>query len=111
MDLESARVVKLARRVIEKYELSPPIDVEALVERYAKLTYADIPFDGADGISLNIKVPGEYPHVIVNENNPLVRQRFTLAHELGHVLIPWHTGNIVDFLDVSAANETDDFLE
>lgn len=111
MELEFARVVNLAKRVVEKYQLSPPIDVEALVEKYAKLTYEDIPFDGADGISLNIKVPGKRPHVIVSKNNPQVRQRFTLAHELGHVLIPWHTGNIVDSLDISSIQDHDDFYQ
>ena len=111
MELGFACVVNLAKRVVEKYKLSPPIDVEALVEKYATLAYEDIPFDGADGISLYLKVPGKRPHVIVSKNNPQARQRFTLAHELGHVLIPWHTGNIIDSLDVRSAQDHDDFYQ
>lgn len=91
--------VNLARRVIQKYELEPPVDIISLIQLYAELVFADIPFEGADGVSLNLKVPGKTTRVIVNENNPPLRQRFTMAHELGHVLIPWHTGTIIDHVD------------
>ena len=55
-----------ARRLVEKYELSPPVDVESLVRKYADLVFASIPFEGADGISLNLKVSGKTTRVIVN---------------------------------------------
>ena len=101
--------VNLARRVIRKFSLTPPIDAEALLRRYARIDFEDIPFEGMDGISLNIKVPGKQPIVIVNTNTPPRRQRFTLAHELGHILIPWHVGTIVDDTTVKLFEPTTDY--
>jgi Zn-dependent peptidase ImmA (M78 family) len=100
-----------ARRLVEKYGLEPPIDIEHLVSKYADLKFADIPFDGADGISLNLKVIGKTTRVIVNQNMPAARQRFTMAHELGHVIIPWHVGTIIDHLDPEKAGETGHYWE
>ncbi len=37
--------------------------------------------------------------------------RFTLAHELGHVLIPWHTGSIVDETDIGNGDENADYWQ
>lgn len=87
--------VKYAKRLLEKYEQSPPIDVETIAREYADLEYDEIPFE-IDGVSLNLKVSGTRPRIIVNRNFPHTRQRFTLAHEIGHVIIPWHYGSIVD---------------
>lgn len=100
--------IRLAKRVVEKYGLQPPIDVQSLVKRYAQLKTENIPFDGVDGICLNLKVPGKTPLVIINKKNQSLRRRFTLAHELGHILIPWHMGTILDRLD-PADNVSDDY--
>ncbi len=43
---------------------------------------------------------GKQPRVIINSHKPENRVRFTLAHELGHILIPWHIGSIVDETDL-----------
>jgi len=99
MEIEPSVPVKLARRVVDKYGLEPPINVEKLVSERAKLVFATIPVSGVDGVCLNLKVLGKEQTVIVNAQNPKSRQRFTLAHELGHILIPWHTGSVVDHLD------------
>lgn len=95
-----------ARRLVEKYDLKPPIDIEPLISEYADLKFADIPFEGADGISINLKVIGKKTRVIVNKNMPRTRQRFTMAHELGHVIIPWHAGTIIDHVDPVQAEGT-----
>ena len=98
--------VNFAQRVIDRYRLEPPIDIVALVRKYAELVYTAIPFESADGVSINLKVPGKSPRVIVNTDNPVSRQRFTLAHELGHLLIPWHVGTIIDNLDLNMSNSS-----
>lgn len=95
MEVEYPEVL-LARRIVRKYNISIPFDLDKIVKKYAVLIYKAIPIDGVDGVSLNIKTPGKTPTVIVNTNFPLTRQRFTLAHELGHLIIPWHLGTIVD---------------
>lgn len=88
--------IKIARRFVKLHNIQIPFNLQDLVEQYATLHYKDIPIDGVDGVTLNLKVPGKRPVIVVNNNQPITRQRFTLAHELGHVIIPWHTGTIVD---------------
>jgi len=98
--------INLARRVLEKYNLEPPINVLELATHYAKLEA--FPFSlNIDGVSLHIKVKGWQPTIILNDNRPATRKRFTLAHEIGHILIPWHIGTIVDEIDIEG---TGDFL-
>lgn len=109
MELVSIVPGKLARRMINKYGLKPPIDVENLVRERATLVFATIPVAGVDGICLNLKSLGKETKVIVNLGNPKSRQRFTLAHELGHIVIPWHTGSVVDYLDPDDTNDIEDY--
>jgi Zn-dependent peptidase ImmA (M78 family) len=92
--------VNLARRVIQKYQLAPPIDVHALASAYATVQILSLPVD-LDGASINLKVPRRHPTIVLNHRRPPRRQRFTLAHELGHVLIPWHIGTIADDIDLA----------
>ena len=111
MGVEKSPIVSLAKRVIIKYSLKPPIDIKSLIEKYAELKFVRFPFDGIDGVSLNLKVPNKRIKVIVNSNNPNVRQRFTLAHELGHILIPWHIGTIIDSIDQNHSNLNGELFE
>jgi IrrE N-terminal-like domain len=78
---------------------SPPIDVYELTRRYAQIKEKSIPFD-VDGLPFHLKVKGKQPTVIVNSEKPIRRKCLTLAHELGHVLIPWHVGSIIDETNV-----------
>jgi hypothetical protein len=94
--------IKIARRFVMLHHIRPPFDLDSLVKQHASLHYRPIPINGVDGVTVNLKVPGKTPTVIVNTNQPVTRQRFTLAHELGHLIIPWHTGTIVD--DVFSAS-------
>ena len=111
MAVENEPEVNFARRVIDRYQLTPPIDVEQLIRKYANLKYAEIPFEGADGISMNLKVSGKKPTVIVNTMNSALRRRFTLAHELGHLLIPWHFGTIIDRVDPILLGSSSDYWQ
>lgn len=99
----------LAGRLIEKYGLVPRIDIEAIVAGYADIVRRPIPLAGIDGASLNLKVPGKRPTVVVNSLNPPKRLRFTYAHELGHILIPWHMGSFLDTLDAADDEEEGDY--
>lgn len=91
----------MARKIIQKHSLTIPFDLDNLVNQYAKVIYKTIPINDVDGVCLNLKKPGKIPIVIVNQQSPRVRQRFTLAHELGHIIIPWHLGTFVDDIDFS----------
>lgn len=48
-----------------------------------------------DGACMGLKA--KVPLIVVNTRaRSEVRIRFTIAHELGHVLLPWHTGDSID---------------
>src|ERR1035437_4521722 len=112
MGLDEYPEVKLARRIIKKHSLSIPFNIENLIKQYATLIFEQIPIDGIDGVSINIKVPGKKPKVIVNGNIPRTRQLFTLAHELGHLIIPWHIGTIIDeTIDECGSNSNQQYWE
>ena len=62
--------------------------VELLEERGIKVLQIGLP-DKLAGIAAWVRPPGEpsLPVVVVNKEHPGERQRFTLAHELGHLVL------------------------
>jgi hypothetical protein len=93
--------INLARRVIARFHLTVPVDVVSLAKKYANVSMETLPID-ADGVCYDLKRSGVRPKIVLNRMRPSTRLRFTAAHELGHVLIPWHTGIMVD--DTSSSN-------
>jgi len=93
----SEPIENLASRVVCGHNLVPPVDIESLASKYAKIKFAPLS-ENLDGISAFLKT-GETPLIIVNSERPTSRIRFTLAHELGHVLIPWHIGSVASHID------------
>lgn len=85
----------IARRLVKRHNLTPPYDLHRLVAYYATLQEIAFPPEmEIDGISIGLG--GErQPVILINSNRVATRKKFTLAHELGHVMIPWHTGTIV----------------
>lgn len=103
-------VINYAKRMHVRHSLSLPVNVNKLAKEYATPKFSDIPFD-IDGITANLKVSGVRPAILVNENRPRTRQRFTLAHEIGHVVIPWHMGTIFDITDATAPDGAIEYWE
>ncbi len=81
---------KIAHLIAKKYSLYPPVDVLSVLKKYADYEEDVIPYN-VDGVCVN---DSEKPLVILNLNQSDNRKRFTLAHELGHLVIPWHVGMI-----------------
>lgn len=75
---EKAHNILLMYRIIE-----PPIDVEKIA---TLLDFKVIPFDFPETMSAVIKIDGTKKVIAFNKNKPEVRQRFSIAHELGHYL-------------------------
>lgn len=87
----------MARRVLARRNLRPPFDLVDLASEYGDVEFLQLP-QGADGITIGIGEV-ESPKILINTNAPETRMKFTLAHELGHIIIPWHTGTIVSHLE------------
>lgn len=90
------RAKKIAKNLIRVKKLTNPTNIYKLIKSYAtfEIEYS-IPFD-FDGLCFfeNTK-----PHIILNGNIPASRQKFTLAHELGHILIPGHKNIMACYME------------
>ncbi|EIA1304802.1 ImmA/IrrE family metallo-endopeptidase [Vibrio vulnificus] len=95
-------VEKMAARVLSRHGVKPPYNLNELVEKYADIEEHHFPVD-ADGVTVGIG-GDEKPQILINMSQPPTRKKFTLAHELGHIVIPWHTGTIVSHLNPMGAN-------
>jgi hypothetical protein len=84
------REARVAERLIQTRSLSPPIDIHRVAEEFADIEYTRIPTN-CDGLVVGLR--RRKPLVLVDNGQHETRQRFTLAHELGHILLPWHIGN------------------
>lgn len=81
------RPEKIAKTLIKVKKLKPPIDIFKLIKEYAVLEIENnIPFE-FDGLCF---FKQGKPSIILNGDISVSRQKFTLAHELGHILIPGH---------------------
>lgn len=99
------REEKLANRLLYRHSLMPPYDIQGLVETYADLEFEVFPFS-ADGVTIGVK--SQKPRVFINDNLSPTRKNFTLAHELAHIILPWHIGTIVS--DINNYSPRDHFL-
>lgn len=84
---------KMAVKLLARHKLTPPYDLLDLVSKYGDVEFVEFPMR-ADGVTVGIG-QRDRPAILINSNTPQLRQNFTLAHELGHIIIPWHTGTIV----------------
>ncbi|MGW5781127.1 ImmA/IrrE family metallo-endopeptidase [Streptomyces sp. NPDC003863] len=87
-----------ARTLVEKFNLTPPIDVESLLLERAQVDYAPWTHD-CDAVTI---LSAEPPRVFVRSDLPPLRKRFTLAHELAHIELPWHVGTVDCHIDVDS---------
>jgi Zn-dependent peptidase ImmA (M78 family) len=74
-----------AYEIIQRYSRQAPVDIEGFArELGVKIIKADM----EDAISGEIIKSDDGDYVIrVNANHPATRQRFTIAHELGHYIL------------------------
>jgi len=99
------RVRKIAQKVSKKYNLTVPVDLNALIA--SKCEYVEHEtFPGA--IEAFTELDRNPPRINISSKIYAQRKCFTIAHELGHVFIPWHNG--VDALRAKD-NEEDSLLD
>jgi Zn-dependent peptidase ImmA (M78 family) len=84
------REQRLADTIVRRYGLEPPVDVHALAAEFADLERDLIPAH-CDGLVVGLDGrTRSRPLIVLRQTANPVRERFTVAHELGHVLLPWH---------------------
>lgn len=82
---------RLAGALHSRHSLTIPVDIDALSFEYADVHNEAWPFD-CDAITVGLV--SERPTIFLKDGVPRLRRRFTLAHELGHVVIGWHIGDV-----------------
>jgi Zn-dependent peptidase ImmA (M78 family) len=99
-ELPETKEERFAERFSKLNGLVPPVDVIAVAKSVAQFQEKTFPVGiKIDGLCLDLKRAGTRPRIWINRSSSYHRKRFTIAHEIGHVTIPWHLGNIVDDLD------------
>ncbi len=84
MNVDFYAVRQLAWSIIKKYNLEIPIDLDYLLKELdVDLERTQLP-ERVDGASLPVKFAKGL--IVVNEGRGFTRERFTIAHELGHIL-------------------------
>lgn len=81
------RARRIAARVVERFDLEPPVPIEEILSEYADVSIELTPA-GIDGICC--RLTSTRPSVILSSRSPVRRRRFTGAHELGHLVLPGH---------------------
>jgi Zn-dependent peptidase ImmA (M78 family) len=92
----SAKAQKMARSLTIEHQLSAPVDVYVLAEKEGVLIRKDQLEDSVSGM---LVVKDNKSVVVVNSNHHKNRQRFTIAHELGHYFLHKNLANV--FFDES----------
>ena len=86
---------RVASRLVTRLGLVPPIDIASVAGQYAQVERVSALPAGADAVTTSLKVAGVKPTILHSGSVSSNRTRFTLAHELGHIVLPWHIGVIV----------------
>ncbi len=83
---------RAARRLLELTGLTPPVDVNELAVRHADVEEEELPISGD---AVVIRAPNHLvrPLILLNRaQKNIKRRRFTIAHEIGHLALGWHSG-------------------
>lgn len=85
----------MARKVLKDYDLSSvPTDLIIIFEQLG-LKYIEMN-DAEDIDGAIIEIDGKPAIAVLNKAKPITRQRFTLAHELGHLFLKHTQRDIYD---------------
>jgi Zn-dependent peptidase ImmA (M78 family) len=86
-------VERKALEVLKRFGLAePPVALEDIC-RAEGLAVCARPFDYVAGLFVNDDV---FPVIVVNSRQPSARQRFTVAHELGHYYLRHRRGSFAE---------------
>lgn len=100
---------QMAKKVIKQYNLTEvPINLRKLFEGLG-LEYVEIN-DSEDIDGGIIEIDGNPKVAVVNKAKPIARQRFTLAHELGHIFLCHKNRDVYD-PEATRDQEVEDFLQ
>lgn len=94
--------VRLAEAILAQVKSDSIITpIQDIAGALGILEIRQAPLEGAEGVLITNSDKQEGA-ILINANAPHTRRRFTLAHELGHFVNPWHTPTRSDGFRCSA---------
>jgi Zn-dependent peptidase ImmA (M78 family) len=91
----SKKAKEAALKILAEFGPKIPIDVDAIIKAHGIEIFADNEMEGS--VSGILMIKGKNVGIMLNLFQPVVRQRFTLAHELGHYILHRDTQRV--FID------------
>ena len=85
---------RIARRWRERLGLQFPCEIQEVVKQFADIEETLLPFS-AEAVLFSNPKTRKRPIIFLDPFLHPNRKTFTLAHELGHLLIPWHAGTFM----------------
>jgi Zn-dependent peptidase ImmA (M78 family)/transcriptional regulator with XRE-family HTH domain len=105
-DIGNMRPSRAATMILDKVNITEPPVSPHEIANYFEVAVFD--WDFPDEISGLFVIEAEAASIGVNANHAAVRQRFTVAHELGHFVFHGKHGLFIDFKDVQMTVFTSD---
>jgi len=105
MKIDAKLICKIAQRVSAKYNLSVPVNFDSVISDKCEYVECESLPGAVDGYT---ELGCNPPRINILSTAFEQRKRFTIAHELGHIFIPWHNG--VDTLK-NEENSKDSLLD
>ena len=86
---------KIATLLLTRHGAQPPVNVRNIANAYAEVD-EDVFTVSCDAIVIRHPAGRSRPLILLNRGIATreERKRFTIAHEIGHIKIPWHCGTI-----------------
>jgi hypothetical protein len=81
---------RFARLFAQRHSLQPPVPVDEVLRLFADVEYDVLP---GSGEAVVLRRTGRKTRVIISTGIAANRRRFTVAHELGHIVLPWQVGS------------------
>lgn len=77
-----------AQDIVSSFDLTPPIDLTKICEKLD----IRINYESLHSIEALLIISSGKKNIIIDNSRSLYpqRERFTIAHEIGHYIIPWH---------------------
>lgn len=91
--MSKKQIQAIARRTINRCHINAiPVDVELICTKYGFVIF---PQDLPDEVwGMTVKLANGKVVIVVSTNQSYVRRRFTIAHELGHIILNHRTNGL-----------------
>ena len=90
---------KLAQKLLTDSKTKyPPVELDSILEH---LGIKKLPYKFPKHVSAVLMKMNAVTVIGVNQEHPPARQRFSIAHEIGHFMLGHHTETIVDSEEIS----------